>query len=103
MDFRSSISNPESFLIPDLELLERPPLLNQENLPIEEKPKFSELLSERRTHSDGMGDLLRWWTFDDESAVVTTHSVLVPAHKGLTATGSKWILNGVSGSLHQNF
>ena len=91
------------YVIKELELLERSPLLNQENLPIEESPKFSELLSERRTHSDGMGDLLRWWTFDDDSAIITTHSVLVPAHKGFSATGSKWILNGVSGVLHQNF
>ena len=91
------------YVIQELELLERSPLLNQEHLPLNENPEFSDLLSERRTHSDGMGDLLRWWTFDEDSAIISTHSVLVPAHKGVSATGSKWILNGVSGVLHQNF
>ena len=91
------------YVIQELELLERSPLLNQEHLAIDENPKFSDLLTERRTHSDGMGDLLRWWKFDDDSAIITTHSVLVPAHKGTSATGSEWILNGVSGILHKNF
>jgi hypothetical protein len=90
------------YIIPELELLDRSPLLNQVQLQIEEEPNFSDLLSERRTYSDGMGDLLRWWIFDNDSAIVMNYDVLVPAHQGTSATGSKWILDGVSGELHLN-
>jgi hypothetical protein len=90
------------YIIHELELLERSPLLNQVQLQIEEEPNFSDLLSERRTYSDGMGDLLRWWIFDNDSAIVKNYDVLVPAHQGISATGSKWILDGVSGELHLN-
>ena len=87
----------------DFELLERCPMLNHVKMEIDAKPDFSELLSERRSHSDGMGDLLRWWKFESETANVETYDVLVPAHKGLDATGSEWILNGVSNKLHMNY
>ena len=51
-----------------------------------------------------MGDLLRWWTFDSETAtVVETYEVLVPAHSGIDATGTEWILDGVSNKLHMNY
>lgn len=90
------------YVIHDVELLEKPPLLNHEILEIESDPDFTELLSERRTHSDGMGDLLRWWTFDSDSANVESYDVLVPAHKGMDAQGNNWIMNGVSTKLHMN-
>ena len=89
-------------ILHEFELLDRSPMLNHEQLEIVPEPDFSELLSERRSHSDGMGDLLRWWTFDSESANVVTYSVLVPAHKGKDAMGSTWILDGVSNKLHMN-
>ena len=89
-------------IIHELEFLERSPLLNHDILVIEPEPNFTDILSERRAHSDGMGDLLRWWKFDNESAIVETHDVLVPAHKGIDATGKKWILDGVLGRLHRN-
>ena len=50
-----------------------------------------------------MGDLLRWWTFDSETATVETYEVLVPAHSGIDATGAEWILDGVSNKLHMNY
>ncbi len=90
-------------ILHDFELLERCPMLNHVNMEIDAKPDFSELLSERRSHSDGMGDLLRWWKFESETANVETYEVLVPAHKGMDATGSEWILNGVSNKLHMNY
>ena len=46
---------------------------------------------------------LRWWTFDSETATVETYEVLVPAHKGIDATGTEWILDGVSNKLHMNY
>ena len=49
-----------------------------------------------------MGDLLRWWTFDSDSANVESYNVLVPAHKGIDAQGNNWIMNGVSTKLHMN-
>ena len=72
-------------------------------LEIHENPDFTDLLSERRSHSDGMGDLLRWWYFDGESANVETYNVLVPAHKGIDAFGADWIFDGVSSKLHMNY
>tara|TARA_B100000767_G_scaffold274260_1_gene306708 strand:- start:556 stop:1440 length:885 start_codon:yes stop_codon:yes gene_type:complete len=90
------------FIISKVELLDKSPLLNHANLVVDPDPNFGDLLSERRTYSDGMGDLLRWWIFDNESAVITDYDVLIPAHKGILATGSTWILDGVSGELHLN-
>ena len=90
-------------IVDEFELLEKSPILKHEILEISENPKFSEILSERRTHSDGMGDLLHWWIFDDESANITEYKVLVPAHKGNDAFGKTWILNGVTGKIHTNF
>ena len=90
-------------VIDDVELLERSPMLNHERLPIEENPTFADVLSERRTFSDGMGDLLRWWKFDESSSNRTEYKVLVPAHKGVDSLGKKWVLNGVTGNVHSNF
>ena len=90
------------YILDELELLEYPPMLHHENLEIQEDPDFSELLSERRSHSDGMGDLLRWWYFDGDTAQCETYNVLVPAHKGIDATGAMWIFDGVSSKLHLN-
>ena len=90
-------------LLHEFELLERSPMLNHVKMEIDQNPDFSELLSERRSHSDGMGDLLRWWTFDSETSTVETYDVLVPAHKGIDATGSEWVLDGVSNKLHLNY
>lgn len=90
-------------ILHDFELLERSPMLNHVKLAINPKPDFSEILSERRSHSDGMGDLLHWWSFDTSTENVETYEVLVPAHKGLDAIGSDWILDGVSNKLHMNY
>ena len=90
-------------ILEDFELLENAPMIRHDVLEIDENPDFSDLLSERRSHSDGMGDLLRWWYFDSESANIETHKVLVPAHKGVDAFGVSWILNGVSNKLHLNY
>ena len=90
-------------ILHEFELLERSPMLNHVKMEIDSNPDFSDLLSERRSHSDGMGDLLRWWTFDSETATVETYEVLVPAHKGIDATGTEWILDGVSNKLHLNY
>ena len=89
-------------MLHEFELLDRSPMLNHEKLDIELEPDFTDLLSERRSHSEGMGDLLHWWTFESESANVETYDVLVPAHKGIDAMGSTWILDGVSNKLHLN-
>jgi len=90
-------------VIANIELLDRSPMLNHEYLEIEESPVFSEVLSERRIHSDGMGDLLRWWRFDESTANVTKHDVLVPAHKGEDNDIGRWLLNGITGKIHSNF
>tara|TARA_X000001036_G_C20592850_1_gene771557 strand:- start:74 stop:964 length:891 start_codon:yes stop_codon:yes gene_type:complete len=90
-------------VIDNVELLERSPMLNHENLVIVENPSFAEVLSERRAFSDGMGDLLRWWKFEEESANSVEYNVLVPAHKGADSLGEKWVLNGVTGKIHSNF
>ena len=52
-------------------------MLNQERLGIDDNPDFSEILSQRRTHSEGMGDLLHWWRFDSETQKVDTYEVLI--------------------------
>ena len=89
-------------IISNLQLLPRTPMLNRFDLEIETEPDFSILLSERRIHSEGLGDLLHWWRFDNDSAVVDTYDVLVPAHKGLEVNEKSWILDGVSSKLHRN-
>ena len=85
-----------------VELLVRPPMLNQEILNIVENPNFSEILSQRRPHSEGMGDLLHWWKFDSESQKIDTFDVLIPSHKGQDIDGTFWIFDGVSSTLHLN-
>lgn len=89
-------------VISDLQLLPRTPMLNRFDLEIQSEPDFSNLLSERRVHSEGLGDLLHWWRFDNDSAAVDTYEVLVPAHKGRDVNGKLWILDGVSSKLHRN-
>jgi hypothetical protein len=78
-------------------------MLNHEHLLIEESPSFADVLSERRAFSDGMGDLLRWWKFEESSSNSVQYNVLVPAHKGVDSLGKKWVLNGVTGKIHSNF
>ena len=89
-------------ILESVEILVRPPMLNQEILEIVENPDFSEVLSQRRPHSEGMGDLLHWWKFDRESEKIETFDVLIPAHKGQDVSGNYWILDGVSSTLHLN-
>ena len=89
-------------ILESVEILVRPPMLNQEILEIIENPDFSEVLSQRRPHSQGMGDLLHWWKFDKESEKIETFDVLIPAHKGQDVSGNYWILEGVSSTLHLN-
>lgn len=89
-------------ILESVETLERPPMLNQEILEIVESPDFSEILSQRRPHSEGMGDLLHWWKFDSSSQKIDTHEVLIPAHKGQDIRGNYWIFDGVSSTLHLN-
>ena len=89
-------------ILSEFELLERPPMISHHHLSVDDNPDFSDLLSERRSHSDGMGQLLRWWRFDSETSKVETHDVLIPAHKGQDAVGADWILDGVSNTLHLN-
>lgn len=89
-------------ILESVEILERPPMLNQEILEIVENPDFSEILSQRRPHSEGMGDLLHWWKFDSSSQKIETHEVLIPAHKGQDISGTYWIFDGVSSTLHLN-
>lgn len=89
-------------ILESVEILVRPPMLNQEILEIVENPDFSEALSQRRPHSEGMGDLLHWWKFDRESEKIETFDVLIPAHKGQDVSGNYWILDGVSSTLHLN-
>ena len=90
------------YILDDVELLIRPPMLNREHLEIDANPDFSEILSHRKPHSEGMGDLLHWWKFDSESQKIDTYDVLVPAHKGQDVNGKIWIFDGVSSSLHLN-
>ena len=55
------------YILDDVDLLIRPPMLSREHLEIDANPDFSEILSHRKPHSEGMGDLLHWWKFDSES------------------------------------
>ena len=89
-------------VLESIEILERTPMLNQEILEIVEDPDFSEILSQRRPHSEGMGDLLHWWKFDSKSQKIDTFDVLIPAHKGQDISGNFWIFDGVSSTLHLN-
>lgn len=89
-------------LLDNFELMERAPLLHKENLEILENPKFSEVLSERKIHGDEMGQLLHWWHFDDESCIVENYNVLIPGHTGVQTNGKKWVLEGLTNSLHLN-
>ncbi len=89
-------------LIENVELLSRPPLISHEHLEVLPNPDFSDIMSERRAHADGMGELLHWWYFDSEGAKIETYEVLVPGHKGIDASDSYWILEGVSNTLHLN-
>ncbi len=87
----------------EFELLNRAPMLNRETVPLAEELDFTDVLSQRRPHSDGMGDLLRWWKFEQEGEITEQYDVLVPAHKGLDAYGKVWLIDGVTNTLHRNF
>ncbi|MGB1476071.1 MAG: hypothetical protein ACPG73_07730 [Candidatus Poseidoniaceae archaeon] len=89
-------------ILESVEILERPPMLHQETLEIVENPDYSEILSQRRPHSEGMGDLLHWWKFDSKSQKIETFDVFIPAHKGQDINGDYWIFDGVSSTLHLN-
>ena len=89
-------------LLSSIDVLERTPMLSRLDLPIDEKPNFSIVLSERRVHSEGLGDLLHWWRFNNDSANVETYDVLVPAHQGSEGDEKTWILEGVSSTLHRH-
>lgn len=89
-------------ILESLDILEHIPMLTQEILEIVENPDFSEILSQRRPHSEGMGDLLHWWKFDSKSQKIDTFEVLIPAHKGQDMSGDFWIFDGVSSTLHLN-
>lgn len=89
-------------ILESVDILESPPMLNQEFLEIVEDPDFSEILSQRRPHSEGMGDLLHWWKFDSKSQKIDTFDVLIPAHKGQDMRGNYWIFDSVSSTLHLN-
>lgn len=89
-------------ILESVEVLVRSPMLNQEVLDIAANPDFSEILSQRRPHSEGMGDLLHWWKFDSKSQRIDNFDVLIPAHKGQDISGNFWIFDGVSSTLHLN-
>ena len=89
-------------LIDNVELLDRNPLLNKEELKIITDPSFKDLLSERRTHNEEMGELLHWWKFDEDSAVVEDFEVLVPGHIGIDFNSKKWVLEGLTGKLYRH-
>ena len=90
------------YLIDNFELLDRNPLLNKEELKIITDPSFKDLLSERRTHNEEMGELLHWWKFDEDSAVVEDFEVLVPGHIGIDFNNKKWVLEGLTGKLYRH-
>ncbi|MEL0100641.1 MAG: hypothetical protein VW862_02940 [Euryarchaeota archaeon] len=89
-------------VIESIELMQRAPLLNKEYLSIDESPTFSKLLSVRKSHGDDVGQLLQWWKFDDNTAVIENYEVLIPGHSAVQANGKKWILEGVTNSLYRN-
>ena len=90
-------------ILDNIELLEKTPLLNRESVVFDDNPNFKKLLSKRRVYKDGMGDLLRWYRFDEESANVEAYDVLVPAYKGVDSNNNFWIFDAVSTKLHRNF
>ena len=90
-------------LIDEIEIMDKTPLLKQKEMKIDANPNFVDLLSERRVHKDGMGDLLRWYYFDKESENVETHDVLVPAYIGTGNNGEEWIFNAVLSKIQRNF
>ena len=90
-------------IIDEIEIMDKTPLLKQKEMKIDANPNFVDLLSERRVHKDGMGDLLRWYYFDKESENVETHDVLVPAYIGTGNNGGEWIFNAVLSKIQRNF
>lgn len=90
-------------LLYEIEIMDKTPLLKQKEIKIDANPNFVDLLSERRVHKDGMGDLLRWYRFDKESENVETHDVLVPAYIGSDNNGEDWIFNAVLSKIQRNF
>ena len=90
-------------ILDNIELLEKTPLLKRESVDFDDNPNFKKLLSKRRVYKDGMGDLLRWYRFDEESANVEEYDVLVPAYKGVDSNNNVWIFDAVSTKLHRNF
>lgn len=90
-------------ILDGIEIMDKTPLLKQEESEIDTSPNFVDILSERRVHKDGMGDLLRWYHFDKESENVETHDVLVPAYVGTDNNGEKWIFNAVLSKIQRNF
>jgi len=89
-------------VVESIELMQRAPLLIKEYLEIDDNPKFSKLLSVRKSHGDDVGQLLQWWKFDDETAIVESYDVLIPGHFAIQGNGKKWILEGVTNSLYRN-
>ena len=87
-------------MIKEVSVLEKSLFLNKEQAIVIDCPKFAELLSERRPHSEGMGDLLHWYRFEEESQIVETYNVLVPAYKGIDGLGRTWIFDSVSNNIH---
>jgi hypothetical protein len=87
-----------------VELLERAPMLNRVDIGTENELNFFDVLSERRSEEseEGMGGLLRWWRFDNDTATYETYNVLVPAHQGPEPGPGTWILNGVTNVLYRN-
>lgn len=92
------------FKLHSVELLERVPMLNRVDIGTEEELNFIDVLSERRSEEseEGMGGLLRWWRFDNDTATYETYNVLVPAHQGPEPGPGMWILNGITNLLHRN-
>jgi hypothetical protein len=92
------------FKLHSVELLERVPMLNRVDIGTEEELNFIDVLSERRSEEseEGMGGLLRWWRFDNDTATYETYNVLVPAHQGPEPGPGTWILNGITNQLHRN-
>ena len=85
-----------------VELLDRTPKLPQHLLDLADEPDFGKLLSERRTHNEGMGDLLHWWKFDNKSKTLVQYDVLVPAYIGVDENGGNWVFDSVSNTFHES-
>jgi hypothetical protein len=89
-------------ILHSIELLKRIPALSQYLLDSVEEPDFGKLLSERRTHNQGMGDLLHWWKFEEESKKVIEYDVLVPANIKENPDGSSWVFDSVSQAIYKS-